>query len=386
MHFEYDYLVIGGGISGCLLARLLAQKGQPGPPLTLPKVALLESLDLVGGSNRPIQFGGRVIDNGLHLIPENSQSTQALEFVEFVLGKKLEVQVEDNQPLTFSQGLFKSFLGFGDDAPAFYEQIQYFLSDKRLTVSPPSHQWSSEILKDSGVQILDRSIVTQVVIENGKISHVLVNGAKPVTAKSYIYTGSLRDLVGLLPKDLFSSKQLHRILKGTYWSVLSMDLHHKSKITDQKNLFLLDGTTHDEVGPSVGRFLEMETTDESDQGQISQWLTFVNSEFTEDSEHVVHALKKMKRQIQRAFPDSLTELKGERIVLSPSMGGGSEYPINEKGQLNQIENLWISSAGAEKNINLLGALNQARVVSESLLGQTLPKNPPGFLVATELSV
>jgi len=143
-------------------------------------------------------------------------------------------------------------------------------------------------------------------------------------------------------------------------------------------MFILNGTTQDDIGPCVGRFL----ASEEGQGQISQWLTFVSSEFTEDSEHVVHSLKKMKRQIQRAFPDSLKELKGERIVLSSSIGGGNEYKINDFGQISQVENLWISSSGAEGCINLAGALSQARKVCENLLGET----STGFLVAPEVSL
>ncbi len=371
MNYEYDYIVIGGGVSGCSIARRLSQQGA--------KVSLLESLDVMGGNTRPISFGGRVIDNGLRLFPDLGTSHSGLEFVSSVLGESLSIQSEENRPLTFIHGDYKPFLGFGEDAPAFYEQINYFLHEKRLNASIPSNQWSALILKDSGIQTFNRSIVTQLVIENGRINHLVVNGSKPMSAKSYIYTGSLRELIAILPKDLFSAKQLNRIIKDTYWSALTMDLHHKDSVTDLKNMFILNGTTQDDIGPCVGRFL---TSAEGEQGQISQWLTFVSSEFTEDSEHVVHSLKKMKRQIQRAFPDSLKDLKGERIVLSSSVGGGNEYKINDVGQISQVENLWISSSGAGGCINLSGALFQARNICENLLGETSAR----FLVAPEVSL
>ena len=59
----YDYLVIGGGLTGLLIARKLSAAGAD--------VAIAESELSLGGSNRPALLAKNKIENGLRFLPKN---------------------------------------------------------------------------------------------------------------------------------------------------------------------------------------------------------------------------------------------------------------------------------------------------------------------------
>lgn len=130
-------------------------------------------------------------------------------------------------------------------------------------------------------------------------------------------------------------------------------------------MHVLNGTTQDEIGPCVGRFLPAVDVD-GIRMQTSQWMTFIEHEVTEDSEVVGTALKKIKRQVKRAYPEALEGLKQERIFVTPILAGNGDIKLNGNGTLPGLENLWIGSATVHEQRNLVGALLQAEMVVASL--------------------
>ena len=100
--------------------------------------------------------------------------------------------------------------------------------------------------------------------------------------------------------------------------------------------------------------------------QYSQWITFMNDEEAEDSELVGAALKKMKRQIKRAYPNALEQLQFERIFVVPSFAGHGDLKLAANQTLPGLSNLWIGSAQVHAQKNLLGALLQAEMITSSL--------------------
>ncbi len=150
------------------------------------------------------------------------------------------------------------------------------------------------------------------------------------------------------------------------WSAVGLDLIHASTVTDSLSTHLLNGTTKDDIGPCVGRFHTLGM--EPGQIQISQWLTFVDNNALEDPETVAAILKKIKRQIKRAYPTALDNLVQERIVITPQFS--LLNPQDVKLQANQtwpdIQNLWVGSPAINQNKNLIGALAQAQLVLASM--------------------
>ena len=155
-------------------------------------------------------------------------------------------------------------------------------------------------------------------------------------------------------------------------------------MSDLQNIHVLNGTTQDEFGPCVGAF-QAPAEVNGENLQYSQWLTFVEDEEAEDTEIIGFALKKIKRQIKRAYPDALENLKFERILVVPSYAGHGDLKLSANQSLAGVENFWVGSSQVHVQKNLLGALLQAELITSSLgchpLGsqiqtsESLPPNP-----------
>ncbi len=50
--------------------------------------------------------------------------------------------ISEEAPVTYESGGLKTFLGFGDTPPAFYEELAYFTSSKRIDLAVEPYQWT----------------------------------------------------------------------------------------------------------------------------------------------------------------------------------------------------------------------------------------------------
>lgn len=367
MHI-YDYIIIGSGLTGQTIATQLSQETQ--------NVLLIEAEAFTGGSNRPATLNGNVIDSGLRFLPATDLSIKAVEQLENLLGLKLIKSEKENHPQTYDASGFKPFVGFGDKSPAFYDQFSYFLNPKELELTLPIHQ-ILELLKNKYQgEMLMRSHVTKFGFaeqEEGQkadpqLTHVVVNGAKTYYANNFIYAGPVRDLALIVPDEVLNIRAKAKLKKDSYWMAICLDLFHQDLTTEQEGLFVLDGTTDDGIGPCAGRFLPGVVADVSPTQkaqQISQWISFIDLTTAEETENVGEVLKKMKRQIKRAFPEMSDAIKAERIFMSPPLSGG-ELKMNSNGTLHKVNNLWIASASMNQYPNLLGSLLQSQMTLASL--------------------
>lgn len=353
----YDFAIIGSGLAGLSMAAALSR--------FTDNIALLESGDAPGGMNRPIQFPTGVINNGLRFVPGTDSAHKTLLFLEDLLGLKIIAGEFENAPMTYASGTFKNFLGFGDHPPAFHEELAYFTSPKGLQLHLEPAQWTSLLFEKFRGDFLPRSYVTKFHHLGKQATQVTINGSKSLNAHNFIFCGSVKDLALLLPEDALSSRARHKLSKDLYWTALCLDICHSLEVTSSSALHVLNGTTEDEIGPCVGRFLPA-VQDGEKMLQASQWLTFIEQEVTEDSEVVAAALKKMKRQIKRAYPEALENLRLERIVVAPTVAGTGDLKLSANQSLPNLENLWIGSAAMNPQKNLLGALLQTQLVLASM--------------------
>lgn len=363
---KYDYVIVGGGLSGLLMAASLSRFTE--------NIALLEGQDVYGGFNRSIQFPTGPINNGLRMVPSSSTSQSALLFLENLLGLKVIGETLDSHPQTYDSGHMKNFLGFGDHPPEFYEEFQYFLASQKINLNIEPSQWPNLLFNEFKGDYLPRHYVTKFLSEKERVTGVMVNGSKIIQAENVIYCGSIKDLALLLPEEAISIRARQRLSKSPYWTALCIDLCHSHMVTENTLTHVLNGTTQDEIGPCVGHFLPATTNDQGEALQASQWLTFIDEESTEDTEVVGHALKKIKKQIKRAYPNSMDQLKSERILVVPMIGGNGEIKLNADQSLPHLSNLWVASGPASSAKNLLGALLQAQLVITALGFEITPKN------------
>lgn len=353
----YDYAIIGSGLSGLAIANAISR--------VTPNLVLIESGDTYGGINRSIQTPFGEMNNGLRFLPDTELSHKAIAFLEMLLMTSLNPTSVEEPSITYEAGGTKPFVGFGENPPPFYEELAYFTNPRSLKLTLEPHEWSQLLFNNCQGDFLPRSYVTKFHAENGRVTQVVVNGQKNILAQNFIYCGPVKQLKTLLPEGTLNHKALHKLAKNQYWTAVGIDLLHGSPVTESSAIHVLNGTTQDEFGPCLGVFHPAAEIN-NEKLQYSQWLTFVDDEESEDSEVVGAALKKIKRQIKRAYPEALNQLKFERILMVPSYAGNGDLKVSGNQSLPNLENLWIGSSAMNPQKNILGALLQAEMISSAL--------------------
>jgi hypothetical protein len=351
----YDYAIIGSGLPGLILASALSR--------WTSNIVLLDGLDSYGGCHKKINTPLGALENGLRFFPKTKSTESSLLFMESLLNLKLIASSAETNPATYENGQFKQFVGFGEQNVEFYEELSYFLASEQYLLNIPVHEWPALLMKNFKGHFLPRSIVTKFVAEGNQVTSVMVNGTKSIEAKQFIYCGSFKDLSVLLPTDYLSSKAKNKLNKSVFWTAICLDLCHKEIVTENEFMNVLNGTTQDEIGPCVGQFYKSK---EKPDCQYSQWITFVDEELSDDSEVAASALKKMKRQIKRAYPNALDGLLLERIFVYSNYAGEGIIKLNADQSIPGLENLWIASGTQNPNKNMTGSIMQAQLILSSL--------------------
>jgi hypothetical protein len=389
----YDFIIVGAGLSGLLIANNISQKNQ--------NVLLLDSADTWGGVNRPVASPTGLQNNGLRWIPATSEAEEALSFLEETIGVSVSVQKNEIPPITYDSGNFKQFVGFGANPPEFYAEIAYFLSSERIELSMQPFAWPQMLVESYKGSFLPKSYVTKFFMnEKNEITHLMINGSKIINGANFIFCGDMQGLSPLLPEGVLSTQAKKKISRNLYWTGVGLDLTHGSQITESCAIHVLNGTTQDEIGPCVGlfhppvhitsnespiNFIDTESNEDSQEDedkvreepveqnkiltnstnetqllQTSQWLTFVDEQDSDEDEIIAIALKKVKKQLKRAYPNAFENIKLERIVVTPSSAANIEIKLNSNQSVPGAKNLWIGSSHINSHRNLVGALDQAK--------------------------
>lgn len=339
MSMVYDYVVIGSGLSGLTIATALSQETS--------KVLLLDSADQAGGWLRKLH---------LPFVPASASAESAVLNLENLLGIKILGETQESAPVTYENSTFKPFIGFGEKSPEFYDEVAYYCSPEFFQLKLNPTEWVKLLLEKFKGTFQPRSIVTKFVVENGKVQSLLVNGTKKILGHNFIFCGEMKSLEFMLPHDLMNPKLRNKLAKTKTWTRASLQLTHANEVTENPALHILIGTASDEIVTCVGKF----------NGKTSLWTTFVADEEAEDPEITAQALKRIKRQIKRAYPESLNEPLEEKIVVQSEFGGHFDVKLSANQTWPEIENLWIGSSTVQTDRNVVGALKQAWLVLASL--------------------
>lgn len=352
----YDYVIVGSGLTALLIAKNLNR--------ITSNILILESADVAGGANKSIQTPIGTQENGLRFFPDQDLSQKTLEFIRSSLNDEISFETQEVPAIHFESGQFHPFVGFGELAPPFYNEMNYFTAAARLVSNRPVHTWIQDLITGFTGEIATRSYVTKFLVEDGRATGVIVNGSKTINANNIIYTGPAKALRILLPEGAVSAKAVQKLAKNKYGTLVSLDLIHSAVVTDSQAIHVLNGTTADEFGPFVGQFLA--PTEDHPERQLSQWCIMIDDDAAEDSEVLAASLKKIKKQIQRAYPNSLDNIEFERIFVSNSVSGNGDLKLSGQMTLPQVTNLWVASACMSPHANLLGALLQAEITCAAL--------------------
>jgi hypothetical protein len=346
---EYDSIVIGAGLSGLIAANQLESTGR--------KVALIEALDILGGISRPVQTVAGQVDHTFKFLPVTDDSEETLTWLESVMHKPIERTIVDAPPVTYDEGKFKPFIGFGDQKVETAAEIDAYSKPSFYRFTNGVSDWIPALTESFTGTLMTNSYVTKMQVEDDFVIELLVNGSKRISGREVIFAATPQQLTRILP-DIYATGRLRqRLLKGEFWTSINLDLIHKGQVTESEAVHILKGGSEE---PSAGIFHPAKTLEDGSVVQVSQWMTLVPKDITEEAEIVGPALKQIKRQVKRAYEASLDGLIKERIVVSPTSHGDLTGLLGADGRWPKLNNLWLISSFLDEQKNLLGSIRQAR--------------------------
>jgi uncharacterized protein YhfF len=111
--------------------------------------------------------------------------------------------------------------------------------------------------------------------------------------------------------------------------------------TSTSSCYILYGTQKSPI-VGIGEFKEV-LNSQNQPVCYSQWITFLDQDTQDVSEDSVSALKEIKRQIKRAFPNAFDNLIFEKIALFEDAKAPIELSTRQFGKLSELENLLLCS-------------------------------------------
>jgi len=362
---KYQYAVIGAGLSGLIIATKLSQQFE--------KVILIDSRDLPGGLCHHL-------DSEHFMIPENENAQSAIDFLNQEFNCGISTSVIENKPQIFHDGKWRPFLGWGASAqPPYYDEVLYYLSPNRFALESNPAQWVDQIFKNYNGEFLPRHFITQIVKEKADpgergITGIILNGGKKLKADHYIYCGPIKLLDTLCSEEnILPPRIRQKIAKHKSWTSISLTLFHKQPIFDSQEVLMLSSyeKKENEAHVFLGQFSKK--TVDGNQSFYSQWICFIDIEVSEDSEITGNLIRRMKRQIKKAFPTIFEATIKEKILVSPSSHGHLELKLKENQTIPELPNLWLGSSQISPYAkNMVGSIQQAKMVLTGSSKKVLP--------------
>ncbi len=354
----YDIAVIGSGLTGLAVSVDFSKRGY--------KVALFDSAETWGGLNHQVHSGS---SNGLRWLAGNELGQKSLEFLSQLLDMDLSIKSHETNPWIYDSAQIKSFMGFGDAAPEFHRQYSYFLSTSLFSTTLPVADWAASLFQKFTGDFFSRSEITQILVEQKEVQSIQVNGQKIIQAKTYVFCAPLFELPPLMKNYEWGIKHKQRATKGPYLTALQLDLIHPKFHFDGYRMGLIP--TQNDL-PSLGFF-----QNPSPEGhQTSHWMTFVPYEQADDSEKLGEALKKIKRNIKKVFPEVLENKISERVLVAPFYTLLEDFFLKDC-KLPDLKNFYLGCSQLQDGLSIYSCLIQAKAVSETLL-RDLQKRDTSF--------
>ncbi|OQW52384.1 MAG: hypothetical protein A4S09_08490 [Proteobacteria bacterium SG_bin7] len=337
---EFDAIVIGSNLSGLMVAAGLSQN---------QRVALIDKNELPGGNFSRI--------NQFQTIPASAETERTLDFLDLLIGRNIKREKIEQHPITFEQG-FKPFVGFGDNAPICVDEIQYYLSPERFYFHEGPQDWLQILFEKFKGEFFNLSEVTKIIIENNEAKGVVINGQRQLNSKKIIFCSNPKDLVDLIPQESLPPRLRQKLGKSMLWTSVLLQLVHSQLVSEDTRIHML-GQKSETDGFCVGQFFSPIRIENGSVTQRSQWLTFISEADADDEELLGQSIRKLKKLIQKAFPNAFSELKYEKIMVNPSSHGKISINLEENTSIEGISGLYVVSHFPSELQNISGSLDQA---------------------------
>jgi hypothetical protein len=323
-----EVLVLGSGLNGLLAAEAYRQMGR--------SVVILEGLDRLGATDKPMLTASGHLPPHLGFCPSSPNAKFLLNWLSQLLKFDLTMKDVEMGPIHYD-GHFKSFLGFGEKALASRDEVDFYCQPFRIESDVQFPQLTLQLIESLTPFAQTRKQVTQLFVQGDRVVEVEINGEERWTADTIIATQSPSEILDLIPADQLDGKLRSRLAKAAGWGAVSLHLLHKNTISQEKAMHILYGSGQ-EAEPVVGQFWPAKENGQ----QISMWMTFVSAESRENTEDLSHAVKHIKRQLKRAYPDLLESILEDRLMVQSDLHGYVDLKSKCPAQLPGIQNLFIN--------------------------------------------
>lgn len=363
---SFENVIVGSGLPGLILTKLLEQSGQ--------ESVLLESGDLAGGSFRPATNPMWPTSYFFDVFPDTDAAKSALRFIGRVLNREIVFDVHDNTPVCYESGKFTAFVGMGDKKLTAASELASLTANPSLLLQPAVHEWIGQLIQELEDKDLIRfhSHLTSIEVDRNQVCALGINESQSIKCKKLIYCDNPAWLVPLLRNTPVAAKAIERLAKSQFWTSVGLNFLHAEVINPSTCIHVLSGGKEARF-PAVGRFFPTDSTK-----QISQWQTLIALDEGDEAELLGNAVKFIKKQIKRCYPQALEQLKHEHIKIVPSSHGICQLKPKVNQSFPGIDNLLLASGLVHKQKNLLGQIQQTQLIASLLC--------PGFTVDTDSKV
>lgn len=349
---NYDVAIVGGSLSALIAAHLFKSHGKT-VVLISPEAELGGEFKNFAGPNGPIS-------QGIDYLPDFPRTDAVLKELSHLMNQNLFAHRFDLSPVTFESGDFKDFNGFGKDAPFALEPVTSFIRSshfQRLNFS--LGDWVSQLADSLEAHEKVFEHVTKIIDSDPNHLGIELNGQKMMAADQVFFALHPTQLTQLVDSPHVQLRLNQKLNKRGFWTSIRITLVHSEIVSTNECVHLLMGAKKDPVVGIFDRVSQVDSEDGAHQTfQTSRWVSFIPHDVTEDAEFVAQTMREMKKQILRAYPQALNNLKFERVRVGAADWGPVGEILAGDIQIKRLNRLWLSGGMFSTVSGLLAELEQ----------------------------
>jgi phytoene dehydrogenase-like protein len=342
-----DSIIIGGGLTGLLLARQLHHAGQ--------SVMLLEARETLGGCYRRYSQAVPYASPSFDFFPATHEALDLIDWVRVMSPVPMQVKVQDHFPQVFDEGKWRPFAGFGETSFLSAGELSVFSHAHEVVIAPGLEQMVRGLVEQLPIVAHTLSEVTQFKVKGGMVEEVVVNGDKSYRASRFIFTPHPALINNLISGEELAGKHRTRLARMQSWTAVMLTLQHTSPLADDNAIRIFIHNVK-EFEPVVGRIFH----------DWSKWITLVPSDREAEHEFVGQCIRHIKRQLKRAWPTILENQVEERIYVFANAVGQHSLKAKENHRFPEISNLYLANHTLASIGGSLGRLAVAKELGAEL--------------------
>lgn len=339
-----DTVIVGGGLSGLLLTYRMHLAGH--------KVTLVEARDHLGGTHRKPM---------LDFFAATNANMELCEWLRSVSPIPVNFEMTEHRPEIFDEAKWNNFAGFLDKQFQTLDQLAHLSSTHEIKITPEPDQIVRALIEQLPVEAMLKTEVTEIKINEGCVSEIVVNGDKTIKCEQLFFTGSPLSLNKLIAGEALPAKHRSRIAKLNNWTAVVLEMNHATALSGPSGIALFSHSSK-EFEPVFGRIT----------GNISRWATLVHVERSEEHEFTGQCIRHIKRQLKRAWPEALEGKQDEKIYVYPAAFGQNSLKTKSPWLMPELPNLFLPCHTLASQGGFLGSVEAVKGVEALIAGTDIP--------------